>query len=294
MSAVSKPLIQMDGNERGELIVELVRDLFVTPRKAISKWAHITGQTSQIRLAYPGQHLASVVTGVPGSGSAARGDDLMDGTEVKSCSRVDQLGNCKECKDRVPSYAQSCPNCGSTQIDRKTDSHWIFAIKSSDELNGLLSLPRILLVLFDGDDAGGVRVRIWRISPQNPYVRNFFEDYYANNYTVKFERRGNPAPCNLHPLKYDFYLMSPCLILEIQIESDDIRICFLDVENNNPEPIPTTILQRGEITKLASELEGFAGTPKSSLAKEFRQKYPFVPDGCRESLSMRPKRPKTI
>src|SRR5258708_7374455 len=100
---------------------EILRDLFVSPRAAVRKWAEITEQTAQAKTAYLGQHLASVLTGIPGEGTAARGNDLVDGTEVKTCSRADQPGSCKKCDAPVPAWRTACGACGSKDIDRKTD-----------------------------------------------------------------------------------------------------------------------------------------------------------------------------
>ena len=43
-----------------ELIKECIMDLYLDPRNSVRKWSKITNQTCQIRMAYPGQHLASV------------------------------------------------------------------------------------------------------------------------------------------------------------------------------------------------------------------------------------------
>ena len=70
-----------------ELIKEFLDDVIVTPRNTLHKWAAITNQTPAVKLGYIGQHLASLITGVKGTGSGARGDDLSDGSEVKSCNK---------------------------------------------------------------------------------------------------------------------------------------------------------------------------------------------------------------
>ena len=198
-----------------ELIKECIEDLYLDPRNLVRKWSQITNQTCQIRMAYPGQHLASVITGVKGIGTAARGDDLSDGSEVKTCSRADQLSECNSCKAKVLVWQKECPICGSRDINIKTDSHWIFSIRSEDELDLLLEkVPRIILVLFDkeSNETDNVRLRVWVVDPQNDYVREFFTDYYYNNY----KQKADPAPCNLHPLFYDFFLMEPKLIFPMQ------------------------------------------------------------------------------
>ena len=82
-------------------IKKMLMELILHPRRDLAKWADFTKQTPNIKIGYPGQHLASLVTGVEGARSGARGHDLCDGSEVKSCSRVDQLDKCKNCKAAV-------------------------------------------------------------------------------------------------------------------------------------------------------------------------------------------------
>jgi len=273
-----------------ELIKECIRDLYLDPRNLILKWSKITNQTSQVRLAYPGQHLASVITGIKGMGTAARGDDLSDGSEVKSCSRADQLSECIDCGAKVLPWQRKCPICGSSNINIKTDSHWIFSIKSEEELNFLLNeVPRIILILFDREsiESETIRLRAWVVDPKHPYAKAFFEEYFYNNYMIKINKgEKNPAPCNLHPLKFDFYMMEPKLIFhaEINIEKRDVEIKFWNVENPKIEPIPMNVLKTTEIKEI------FADEIKKGLTVEqIKGKYSFVPVERRKFLKMREK-----
>jgi hypothetical protein len=267
-------------------------DLYLDPRNLIMKWSKITNQTCQARLAYPGQHLASIITGVKGRGTAARGDDLADGTEVKTCSRADQLSECNSCKSKVLVWQNECPTCKSTDINIKTDSHWIFSINSKEELDLLLNkVPRIIFILFDRKsiNTNTIRLRAWEADTKNEYLRSFFEDYYYNNYSKKLKNNGKPAPCNLHPLKYDFYLMSPKLIFESEIDIDDrnIKINYWNVANSDPEKIPTSILNKKELKELF-------GPEISKLSKdELKETLPFVPEEKKNELKMRKKIIKT-
>jgi hypothetical protein len=191
-----------------EAVEELLRELFVEPRTAVYKWSKITHQTAQVRLAYPGQHLASVVTGVPGAGTAARGDDLRDGSEVKSCSRADQLGKCNLCSSNVLASLDACPACASKDVERKTDSHWILTVTTDQELDLLLNqVPRVVFVLFDrpAQSANAIQIRIWEVWPgaaRHRHLVGFIEDYYLNNYKAKLQSGLKPSPCNLHPLQF--------------------------------------------------------------------------------------------
>ncbi len=247
----------MKNKERKEDIKKLINELFVEPRKNLYKWSKKTRQTAQVRIGYVGQHLASVVTGVKGVGTAARGPDLADGTEVKTCSRADQLGKCQNCGAKVLRTNKECPICESEDIEIKTDSHWIFSIRKEKELDLLLNdTPRILLTLIDRDPKnkrqGDTRIRIWKIDPDNSYVRDFFKEYFFENY----KKKSSPAPCNLHPLKYDFYMMDPMLIFKATIkDNESVVIDFYDLENKKTEDMPSKLLTRSQFKKILLEKE---------------------------------------
>ena len=283
-------------NSSEDLIKECLRDLYLEPRSMIRKWAEITNQTCQVRLAYPGQHVVSLITGIKGIGSAARGDDLSDGSEIKTCSRADQLSECKDCNAKVPIFQQKCPICGSTNINIKEDSHWIFPIKSEDELELLLGkVPRIILVLFDKEshERDIVRIRVWVIDPQDKYVRGFFEQYFHDNYQKKVAEGKKAAPCNLHPLKYDFYLMNPMLIFQANIDTDerDVRILFWSVDVPMPEQMPSHLLNKNQLVGIF-ESKYDAGSIKRLKKSEIVGIFPNIPEEERERLEMREKTTK--
>ena len=73
-----------------EKIENFINEIIIAPKHALKRWAVITNQTPAAKIGYIGQHLTSLITGVQGTGSGARGDDLADGSEVKSCNKVDQ------------------------------------------------------------------------------------------------------------------------------------------------------------------------------------------------------------
>jgi RNA polymerase subunit RPABC4/transcription elongation factor Spt4 len=261
-----------------EVAERLLDELFARPRRAVFEWSRITGQTAQVRLAYPGQHLASVITGVPGSGTAARGVDLADGSEVKSCSRADQLGSCRDCGSGVLPHQELCPACGSESLIRKTDSHWIFSIKSKQELAQYLDAPRIVLILFDRDvsDPAAVRVRAWEVWPRDPrheYFRWFALDYLENNYLAKTSEGLAPAPLNLHPLKFDFLMMNPVLVFGATIKDADTDSSTVHVEwiadplrdraTLPVEPMPAAVVRPGALLDLAGRMDDPAVTRSS-------------------------------
>lgn len=161
------------------------------------------------------------------------------------------MGECKSCGAKVLVWQEDCPVCKSHDIDIKTDSHWIFSIRGKEELDLLLNrVPRIILILFDKEksETDNIRLRIWVVNPKNKYVQDFFNEYYYNNYMKKEE----PAPCNLHPLFYDFYLMRPAMIFQadIKFKERDVEIRFWDVDKPKPEKMPTSLLTSQEIQEI--------------------------------------------
>lgn len=94
----NKDFIKIFDNENR--IKLLLEELVLRPRVKALDWSKITKQTPNMKVGYPGQHLASLVTGMEGARTGARGDDLEDGSEIKSCSRVDQLDNCRDCEKK--------------------------------------------------------------------------------------------------------------------------------------------------------------------------------------------------
>ncbi|MBS3099262.1 MamI family restriction endonuclease [Candidatus Pacearchaeota archaeon] len=271
-----------------ELIKECINDLYIDPRNSMRKWSKITNQTALGKFAYPSQHLSSLITGIKGVGTSARGDDLSDGSEVKSCSRADQLSECKECGAKVLVWQEKCPACNSDKINIKTDSHWIFLIRSKDELDLLLNkIPRIILILFDkkSENSEDIRLRAWSVNPREKHVQEFFKDYFFNNY----EKKSNPAPCNLHPLQYDFYMMKPKIIFnaEINIKDKETNILFWNLKKPKNEEMPIHLLKKEQLVSL------FGNKIEKLSKKEIFKKYPFVPYKELDNLGIRQKITKT-
>ena len=184
------------------------------------KWAHFTKQTPNMRIGYPGQHLASLVTGVAGARTGARGHDLCDGSEVKSCSRVDQLDKCRDCRAAVARMERECPECQSTTIMRNNDSKWLFSIKNPSELGTLLDqVPRVVFILsdypyYDKEDWETLQFQVFEIWPQHQRHRHFrtlMQSYFENIYLPHIEKNPTktPAPKNFWPYSFQFYMCNP-------------------------------------------------------------------------------------
>lgn len=149
-------------------IEQFIEDIIILPKEKLSFWAGITNQTPAAKIGYIGQHLASLITGMQGTGSGARGDDLCDKSEVKSCNKIDQADKCKNCGNRVLRLQNECPNCKSDNIERKADSKWLFSVRDESELNQYLQMDRIFLLLmdypnFDKNDFKDIRISSYEI-----------------------------------------------------------------------------------------------------------------------------------
>jgi len=204
-----------------EVIVDFLQSAVLQPRLNLLKWSQVTKQTQNMRVGYPFQHFASLITGVEGVRTGARGDDLADNSEVKSCSRADQVDKCKECKSNVSRHETHCMSCGSQNIKRNNDSKWLFAVKTPEELELLTrTIDRVLLTIvdyknFDDGDYDTVNVASYEIWPKETRHLNFrqiMENYYNNIYSVHREKnpkKGNIAPKNFWPYSYQFHLCNP-------------------------------------------------------------------------------------
>lgn len=225
-------LISLKDNQKQ--IIKLLDELVLSPRVNALKWSAVTKQTPNIKIGYPGQHLASLITGMPGERTGARGNDLIDGSEVKSCSRIDQLDVCKACKASVARSEAVCSACGSTNIDRKDDSKWLFTIRNEADLNVLVKdVNRVVLLIgdypdFDKGDFSTLRFQafeIWTHSPRNKRFAELMTNYYRNIYLAhkKNNAAKTPAPKNFWPYSYQFYLCNPILVFSCTVKSANTK-----------------------------------------------------------------------
>ena len=212
------------------LIHDFLSEVILTPRTTMIKWARITNQTPNLKIGYPGQHLASLITGMQGTATGARGEDIVDGTEVKSCSRIDQVDKCKVCGSRVMRNQASCSHCGSTDIKRNDDSKWLIAVRSEKELDMYLNqIPRMLFLIsdypfFECGDFETLRFaayEIWNQSDRAANFRKLLTDYYWKIYCEHIKRNPGkaPAPKNFWPYSQQFYMCNPIKTFECVIRN---------------------------------------------------------------------------
>lgn len=255
-------------------IEKLLKELVLEPRIKALVWSQITRQTPNMKIGYPGQHLASLITGVEGSRTGARGDDLIDGTEVKSCSRVDQLDSCKDCKLKVLRIEKLCPHCGSAKIKRMDDSKWLFSVKSEAELKLLTQdLERVFLTIADypnfaNNDFDTIRFQafeMWNNTERHKHFGNLMTNYYHKIFLEHISRNANktPAPKNFWPYSYQFYLCNPVKVFDCTVlnanTNPQINITHLvepDFDRSllTPELMPTILLSQTEIDLLIEKV----------------------------------------
>ena len=264
-------LITIRDNER--LIAEFISDMIISPRQLAHKWSGITNQTPNLKTGYPSQHLASLIVGMKGTATGARGNDIADGSEVKACSKVDQMDTCGRCGKGVLRSDVICPYCGAGEIVRNNDSKWLIGIRSSEELRMALDeTPRFIFIVTDYPDFGegnfsDIRIRAFEVWPKSERCvrfRELLENYYKFIYLehIKNNPAKTPAPKNLWPDKFPFYMCNPvkifeCLINDALSDSYHINITHYvppdaDRQEISSELMPSSLLTKAELAALES------------------------------------------
>lgn len=268
------------------IIHKFIEEVILEPRLNVLLWSAITKQTPGLRIGYPAQHLASLITGVEGSRTGARGDDLVDGTEVKSCIRIDQLDTCKDCGQKVLRMEHNCSVCNSSNIDRKNDSKWLITIRSESELNLYTEkIDRVLLILLDypnfsENQFDTARIQAFEVWPQNsPNFIKICEDYYYKIYLTHIKENPNktPAPKNFWPESYQFYLCKPIKVFEALINDFNTKptaeiIRYHPAGESRdylvPESAPLSIIKPKELDQVFDAAAMFY--PNNEFIREWR------------------------
>lgn len=197
-----RKLITIHYNEK--LIAEFISDMIIAPRILAYKWSAITNQTPNLKTGYPSQHLASLITGMKGTATGARGNDIIDGSEVKACSKIDQMDTCGNCAKGVLRSDLLCPYCGSRKIIRNNDSKWLIGIKNEDELKMALDeTPRFIFIVSDYPDFekgrfSDMRIgafEIWPKSSRCVRFRELLQNYYMFIYTAHIKDNPSKNAC---------------------------------------------------------------------------------------------------
>lgn len=133
--------------ERKRMAQKLLQEQVIDQRNKLSFWKELTKQPAQIDTGYIAQHLVSLITSVPGFSMRGKGDDLEDGSEVKSANFLDSL-------DKRGAIAP----------------RWNFSSNDLQNMKLFLELPYLYLVSMDLNATSNVRVRVWRIDPRQHVV----------------------------------------------------------------------------------------------------------------------------
>ena len=311
-------LITIDDNETK--IKQLIIDLVLMPRIKALEWSSITKQTPNMKVGYPGQHLASLVVGMEGTRTGGRGYDIVDGSEVKACSRVDALDECGDCKEKVLRIESDCTKCGSSNIHRSNDSKWLFTIRTERDLEVLTDeLERVILILADypnfyDRDFETLRFQVFEIWTKSPRCTRFKEilaNYLGKIYAGHKANDSNktPAPKNFWPYSYQFYLCNPIRVFSCIVEDANLKPTisiehFIQPNENRDslpsELMPSELLSKDEwlflLQNVPSELWEFdsktvtlveESKSKKLKIKELSALVPFISEEIRAYLPLR-------
>jgi len=256
-------------NYTESLVYKCIEDLFVLPRKVLYKWSHITKQTNHTKIGYTGQMLASVLLNVVGCNTGARGNDCMDNTEVKSCSRIDQSDKCTRCKQNISRHDKICPFCNKgDKIKRNNDSKWLLTIRSENDLKFYMNLDRLLLIIedypdFEKGNFTNIRIRAFEIYPKKEICKNFNKiliEYYQNIYLQNLNKSPKkvPAPKNFWPDSFQFHMCNPVEIFNCRVTNylEDYSINIIKFIKPNESrkfndiiKMPSLLLKKSEKNK---------------------------------------------
>ena len=168
----------LDRGNKEILAKKFVEEVILPQWTQLSSWNSLTKQTSQLDFGYLSQHLVSIISGIEGKNQRGKGDDLADGSEVKSASCVDA--------EDTPRWNNV--NCGAKTVDQITEI--------------LDNTPFLFFVLLDTTEKGGdiLRCRIWCVRPG--------EDENFRNVMLSWARKkenGDITSSNLqlHPPRWE-------------------------------------------------------------------------------------------
>jgi hypothetical protein len=173
---------QLTRDQRTKLLEHLFIDFFGDQHAVMQKWAALTGQSAQVDTGYIAQFVASIVLQIPGQGFRGKGDDLTDGSEVKSAANVSGV-------DR-PRW-----NHGLNTLAQDADRREAGRPTVGEEY---LSSPYVFYLLADRSASDervprAIRIRGWLIDAQQDQDwRSLVTDFLES-------RKGRQYNLQLHP-----------------------------------------------------------------------------------------------
>lgn len=129
--------------QRMQLAKSLIEEQVIKQRNLLAHWSAITAQSSMIDTGYIAQHLVSLQTQIAGQGMRGKGDDLCDGSEVKSANFLDSLDK-----------------------NGATAPRWNFMANTVDIMERFLNYTAIYLLSIDYSPEHNCRIRIWKVNIQ--------------------------------------------------------------------------------------------------------------------------------
>lgn len=165
--------------ERQDLALKLLQEQVVDQRKKLHFWKKITNQAAQIDTGYIGQHLVSLISGVPGRGMRGKGDDLADGSEVKSANFLDSM-----------------------DMRGAVAPRWNFASNNAEAMEGYLKVPKLYLVSLDVNPKEEIRARIWELDPRT-------HEAFRTRYEEWMQVKGYPKLSDSDRPGVNFQLFPP-------------------------------------------------------------------------------------
>lgn len=126
--------------DRQNLILKLLQEQIIDQRKKLSFWSATTSQSSQIDTGYIAQHLVTLITQIPGQGMRGKGNDLIDGSEIKAANFLDSLDK----------HGAVSPR-------------WNFTAVETYVMERFLTYTNIYLVSLDFNPQNKIRIRVWLV-----------------------------------------------------------------------------------------------------------------------------------
>lgn len=174
-----KILKMLSLQERKDLATELLNEQVTKQRDKLNHWSIITAQSSQIDTGYIAQHLVSLQTQIAGQGMRGKGDDLCDGSEVKSANFLDAL-------DKKGAIAP----------------RWNFTAVTRQIMERFLEYPAVYLLSMDLNTQKKFRTRIWKIDiTKHSLLRERYQEW--------MEKLGYPKFASSNEESVNFQLFPP-------------------------------------------------------------------------------------
>lgn len=131
------------------LISKLLNEQVIIQRESLQYFRELTFQPAQIDTGYISQHLVSLISKIPGGGFRGKGDDLADGSEVKSANFLDSM-----------------------DANGAIAPRWNFTCNDILQMKAFLTYPSIYLVSMDINNRNNFRFRVWKIDPRTHTILN--------------------------------------------------------------------------------------------------------------------------